>query len=502
MLKFVHLPDLVIRYVPDPVMPTQARAVEIEGRGITLQALGESVLVCRNMVRAQAPERSPEVEVYLVLDRSPVRIRLPIRVPVTRVRIRDREHLGEWQLPPMEIDLAGVRREARLEAQFHTPPELVDDELFCYLLSGRPVAGGKPSKKPGTFDIALANWNDYPGPDARDAVRVRCEDGWITLALLKGRENRRPTATPPEPMGLKLARDIDDALLATDWSRALDLADRAAERSSLPSYPTAYREILAVHSARAYLLAGKYEKADAVLKALGERKDLPEALLLAAQRRLRSNSADAAALTDLANHMDEWPPCPQKDLAQAECYYRMSKLCDVGANNGCLKDALDLVEMLSGLDDIDQSQAVGLTAIIRFILARKPVKSEVLDFRMPDEVEQIVMTFNLSREYIATPLPNWNTARRVSMPEPTRLLRMLYDAKDLLCLQACIAQARGDVKMSGDILSQLADHRGPADLLQARQAFLEGRIGEAKKLYCDIFDRYEVVRMEMPRPTE
>ena len=79
---------------------------------------------------------------------------------------------------------------------------------------------------------------------------------------------------------------------------------------------------------------------------------------------------------------------------------------------------------------------------------------------------------------------------------------MLYDAKDLLCLQGCIAQAKGDVKTSGEMLSQLADHRGPADLLRARHELLERRVEDATRLYCKIFDRYDVVRMEMPGPTE
>jgi len=504
-LTFIRLPNLKLSYTPAPDTPNHAFAVLVSGDNVSVAPQENSTVVKQArreedggpyfLVAASNPFFSPEVDMEIRRVGSAYPVTLSVRTPVTRVCIHDRGRtLGGWMKPPVEIDLSQVQHEARLRVQFHVPPELADGELCCRLLSGTLIVSGEPARHSDTFEIRLSRWRDTLGSYARGEVHVRCKERWLPLAILTGTEPPKHARAGNLPVVLA---GIDDAILAADWEEVKALAKKAILRAERPSCAAPHADMLHLKAARAWVLTGCFRRAGHCLAVFCEREDIPEVFLVHTQMVLRRDASDSRLLTRLDDDIRQWPESAHMSLAQAECWYRMTRLPRTGA--AALQGARDSVRKVDSLDDVDRIQASALALMIAFVAGTDVPCLELPNSELAMQVQRIAAVVEACREYVMTPLGQWriDNVAALSLDEP---LAGIYDHHDMKCLRACITQAQKNFAESATLLEQIPENANihPLGLLRARQARLEGRIEEAKKLYPSILHKYPVVLDEFP----
>jgi hypothetical protein len=512
-LSFVGLLPLALRYVDDWVEPDRACAVELSMHGteadvqrpesgdLDLRPPSGSERAVWKM-RCLDPVASPEVLFSLKLVRSGQVVRLPVRVPVTRARLQDRRsRFGEWQSLPIRVALADIGPETRLLAQFHRQPLLEGSELFCQHLSGAAVAAGKFVASSRSYEIPLHRWRDALdafGPHAGGQVRVRCKDRWMVLAVLAGTE-RPPLLPPADPV----VAQIQDAVMAMRFEEAVSLARQVLmklDAASLGEYRAEDRRLAAGH---ALLFAGKFDKVYQAVAPLVDRVDLQAAALLAVQARLRQGPHTDQLIRDVGEVIEQWPDGVHKDLARGECWYRLARLPAAVGSQGLVdaENVLKAAMSSPNLTPLALLQAQALHAVVCFVLGRQEEKPPPVDSRrgMDDAVLALAGVTAACTCYLATPLSRWTFSGESGLP-PSPPVPALFDGRDWECISACYDQARRRLSESGDALARLADEPfcHPLPLLRARQARLEGRMQDARRLYLPLLNRYPVVIDEMP----
>ena len=504
-LMFIRLPEVAIEYVPDPSVPDYAYGLRLAGGAVTLSAENDDTIIVDigadsaghpvRIARSSDPFVSPEVCLRVAYQNPSSETCMSIKIPVTRVSIIDRSRsLPRWKRPPKEVDLSSVGHDKKLRVQLHEPPERAADELYCRLVPGNPIAGGKATKSQDTFEIHLSRWRDELGPRARGDVHVRCRDGWLPLVALVGDQRAR---APRAPVGPSILSRIDEAILNVDEGSIINLANEAISQVEAGVHAAAHAELLFIKASRAFLLVGQSGRVREMIEGLDGRSDMPEADLVRVQALLRDDQADSVLIHRIRNEVRQWPEGPFKDFAKAECWYRMSRLPNAGSE--ALTRAYGKLNTLCELDEVDELQAQVLALMISFSIGHRHEIPQVRECSLSRRLVTVSAAISICNEYCRTVLSRWRKLGPAEMDchEP---LPCLIDQNDLQLLKACCLQASREMARAGECLDSVpqgyASHW--LNLLRARQAKLEGRLDDAIALYRPLLRTYEVAIDEIP----
>lgn len=512
--RLVRVPDLAMRYVPDPGAPNAALAVEIKGGGqlvgpMTAEAdtgivnTGASVIV-----RACQPVSSPGVAVRL----EEHQLTLRLRVPSARACLitPDRGFSGWQPLPVEALDLSSVGVQDRLRVELHEPPITEAGQLFCRIVGGGEVVAGEELQALGpvhAFEVELHRWRDSLGFLAEGTIQLRGHRHWIDLAKLKNRSvSQTPAPTALSPRG-QLLQTVDASLAAADEQKAARLAGECLELARSSKGNVVDRELLPIAAARA-LIAGASEKgalqrAAECLVGLADRPDLPEARALreTAVLRLaaREPTHEPMSRDRLQQFEEQLPECGRKALFLAECYYQFARDAH-GVVDGCWRSCLEYAD--SCLNSLPTATAVPereeaelLRELARLMLG----KERSAGLNGPPSASEPRGRSHAWREaarfasvYIRTPI-----TRSVTVPLAAKEIRstpapsvLRFEDENLLrfvVAQACRLKEASALAL--DLQLWRPEKFFAIRLLEARQALFDGHRDEARKRYDSLLQQ-------------
>ncbi|HEY1376243.1 MAG TPA: hypothetical protein VGF55_05590, partial [Gemmataceae bacterium] len=359
--RFVRLPQLGLEYVPDPVRPAAAAAVQITSNPALLAdlvagpetelapAAADDAGLATLVLRSTAPYVSPAVTARA----KPGGWEIRARVAVSRgCLLTARDGFGGWMpLPLPEIDLGQVGLDDRLRVEFHEPPVTEGGRLVSRLpgrgelLVGEPL---DPAADPRAFQIDLHRWRDGFGIGTGGGVQIRGPRGWTDVAALAGAEG--PSPPPPEPQPetwwQELSVGLDGAVRQGEGQSVPPLIGRCLEACDDANVPPCAADLLPLAAARAALAnrpPTEWPPVRHSLDRLTERDDLPEAKLLAATMELRSGhrAGDDLGWSRTEELRDELPNTPGAAVVLAECWYNLAR-ATIGSADGCWWSCSDL----------------------------------------------------------------------------------------------------------------------------------------------------------------
>jgi hypothetical protein len=478
------------------------------------------------ILRASQPVTSPGVTVRL----AELQLTLRLRVPSARACLitPDRGFSGWQPLPVEDMDLSSVEVKDRLRVELHEPPIMEAGRLFCRIVGGGEVAAGVAFSALGpihAFEVELHRWRDSLGFLAEGTIQLRGQRHWIDLARLR---NRTVTAMPaPTALGPRgqLLQGLDASLTDGDEKEAVRLAGECLELAGRSQGNVVDQELLPIAAARV-LIAGAGEKealqqAADCLASLADRPDLPDARLLreTAVLRLAGQTPTHKPMSrDCVQQFEErLPECSRKALFLAECYYQFARDAH-GVVEACWRSCLEFANSsLRGLSAAtavpEREEAELLRELARLMLGLEP--SAGLD-RPPAEKEPRVRNHawreaaRFAAAYIRTPL-----TRQVTVPLAAKEIRStpapsVLRLEDENLLRFVVAQATR-LKEASELARALRtwppEKFFAIQLLEARQALLEGHQAEARERYDELLHQaiangpnyfLEVVAAERP----
>ncbi|WP_406697995.1 hypothetical protein V5E97_03975 [Singulisphaera sp. Ch08] len=497
-LGFVRLPEIQLRYVPDPDRPTSAIGVRLQAGGPGVVAGPDTRIVVDPddpgavMLRPANPESSPAVTACLLDGRGEVRV----RVPVTRAALATAADgfLGWRVLPFDELDLSSIGLEDRLILEFHREPPTERGRLVSRIrehaelfVGDRSDGGGRAS----LFEIDLHRWRDGFGPRANGTLQIRGASGWIDVASLQTMLPQEPSESRPTTRAWwqQWVDELDRSIADGDVAAVEGMVRRCVDHSAWEAQSDAAADLLPVAVARATLatLAGPdaFARARAALAPLVNRPDLPEArimdLALAFRPGLGTRGDDHWLHDDLERLMAELPDGRDRDLLLAEAYYRYA--CAASRPSPAYWDScLELCDRFLRRPGTKHASSIADAVLIREFarLMRYDLQSSV------DEPREDVLLSHAPWVQVA-----WFAIRYVREPRPRPRaypdLPLLLDraptvlrTEDAEYLRAIVDHARGAL---------LDEFRTPrvgvpfAGLLQARAALFAGDWGTARRQY-------------------
>jgi hypothetical protein len=390
-LTFCRLPELDLRYVPDPVRPAAATALRVVAnpaiRGAKPGPDSEIVEDDAGLVvRSVTPESAPGV--YLRSAAGDWELR--VRIGVTRAGIvGGRGGFTGWRpLPIRDLDLARVELGDRLRVEFHTPPVTEVGRLVSRLPGRGELFVGEPldrSPTPTVFEIALHRWRDGFGVGSTGVMQIRGGAGWVDVVVLTASEPGepaqvvRPTA---DAEWQRLAAEMDDAVAQGERAAVAGLITRCLDAAAGPDCSPCATDLLPIAAARAALAVlppSEWGPARTAVGRLCGRDDLPEAVTLAAEFQIRGgglSGADGEWSLARVEELDAWLPATlDADVVRAECWYRLAR-ASAGPAPGCWRSCLERADrcLASGLPEtgIAFSDVVLLRDLARMMLGFAP----------------------------------------------------------------------------------------------------------------------------------
>jgi hypothetical protein len=355
--RFVHLPQMQVTYVTDPVHPEEARAALVRGSARDLADIVEAAETEMRrdqdgfVLCARAPQASPGVTARLPRSGAVLRI----RIPATRVgRITQGQGFDGWRrLPLHDLDLGAAELGDRLRVELHEEPLLEEGQLMCRLVGGGVVAAGRSiyaAPAVHFFEIELHRWRDGFELRCGGTVQVRGRDRWLDLVQLKARRDREKPPVIVDERG-RLLRALEGALEAGDRSEALSLAEQCRDRAIGSNATPVDQEMMAVAAGRAFfVLAADVEdlrRADACLTRLDKRPDLPEAYVLRQTIALRIGARSGHIRSLSSDHIDRSRrnllDYPQKQVFLGECWYHLARGA-AGPTHGAWQSCVELAD--------------------------------------------------------------------------------------------------------------------------------------------------------------
>jgi len=494
-LRFLRCPAADLAYVQDPVRPQAAMGVAVSGPGAAAASAHEGSVAVESdevsVFRAEDPAASPMVSIAFPEEAAVLRI----RIPVARGRVVRRGSRPErWQELPVRVNLSRCGLDDRLRLEFVDDPDLLQGELFCRLLGGDPVAAGKATGIPRTYDVPLHRWRDHLGVYVQGAVLVRCASELVEVATLEAK------STPPQPVVI----DTTDALTGAcgelakaaghvSASELRRLALRCAEEANGSDSPNALREICLIAASKALLYAAPLDLAARTIQGLASGKS-PEEVVLGAILRLRQGTSSDQELDLIARQVRTTPECSLKQCWMAEYAYRLARpRCSVASLQASQR-SLSEVRWSSQLDAL----GVGLLdSIVSFLLGQPRT---VPTCRNTDSWP---LSADAARSYLSLPLGEYSATIIGPPDEPPPSAWYVADSR---FVRALVLQSLGDIRRAADALGQLADYTEAQlpgiGLARARQLRIEGELAAARDEYMQIhrgrWRGHELVMGELP----
>ena len=498
-LHFKVISGVQFDYVNDPNRPGQAKALSIRGAKsvTTYPGCGDIFRDDSYILYAEDPVEEPLIHFSMRPQGLGPEMLLAVRLRVSRISyLSPKTPLGNWVSLPLDIKLYEVEDlNARLKLELHSMPEVNDNELLGYLDGNEPVSAGKQIS-PYTFVIPLHRWLDNLGPAISGTIQVNCENTWLTMVKLLGREERTKgdvlPAKPPRSIydsWFDEASQVEYLALAGQYVEADQKAEILATRVRTEDLPLTVKHLLLARLGRVYIFIGSFDRATELLPHQKETGGLPAVRYSGAILEMRAHFPGDRFRT-LKQDIDTWEEYSQKQLAMAEWSYRLGRMGKGG--EGALRAVYDtyLRNFVSHLL-ADQAEAAIFCGISHFLL------SEPCNFDSKLEFVPWFRTIQKAQSYLHTSLGHWDFNGDSSVgspPWPTSICN-----EDITYLRAIDCQANGNIQDAGRYLRQLAKSRlnfPRIDLLRARQARLEGNIESAKDLYIQIID-LDIVLEEM-----
>lgn len=511
--RFVRLPALHVRYVPDLRDPQRHMAVELGSPdGVLPEVLpnedteaslsANAVVLC-----ARQPVHTPGVTARLPQYWATVRL----RVPTTRVAFISKDKgFSEWQSLPIDaLDLAKVGIKDFLRVELTDSPYTEAGRLLCRLVGrGEVAAGDRLLNRPGlnVFEIELHRWRDTLGLSATGVVQVRGHRNWIDLARLRAPSTDAvpppAAAVPPTSVRSRLLQQLDLALNQAAWGDAQRLVCRCLDLTRQPDATAVDRELLPIAAARALTLVAvdpePLQLAWNCLTEVAEREDLPEARLLretlALRLHCRSGGYAPMSRDGMLQIEHRLPDSPRKQLLLSECYYHLARgsrwECDAYWQ-ACLELSVCFLSSTSTADDVpERREARLLRELAHLMLAREPVLRPGDEDAAPLSDSLFEPWISAAREAARYTHNLWRPGRQrisararqachASIPQVLR-----PEDENLLCLIIAQAEHRESaVELWKRVKDWPSERFFGIRLLSARQAVLEGRLDDARCEY-------------------
>ena len=499
-LHFKVISGVRLDYVNDPNRPGQAKALLIRGAKSVTTYPGCSDIFRDDsyILYAEDPIKEPLIHFSMRPQAPGPEMLLAVRLRVSRISyLSQKSPRWKWVSLPLDLKLYEVEDlNARLKLELHGMPEVDDSgQLFGYLDGNEPVSAGKQIS-PYTFVIPLHRWLDNLGTAISGTIQINCENTWLTIVKLLGREEktRRDVSPPRHPRSIydswfDEASQVECLALAGQHVEANQKAEILETRVRTEALPLAVKHILLARLGRVYTFIGSFDRAAETLPHQKEAGGLPAARYGGAMLEMRAHFP-GDRFRALKRDIDAWEENSQKQLAMAEWSYRLGRMGKGG--EGALRAVYDtyLRNFVSHLL-ADQAEAAIFSCLSHFLL------SEPYNFDSKLEFVPWLRTIQKAQSYLHTSLYHWDFSSDSSVgspPWPTSICN-----EDVTYLKAIDCQANGNIQDAGRYLRQLAKSRlnfPRMDLLRARQARLEGHIESAKELYMQIID-LDIVLEEM-----
>jgi hypothetical protein len=503
-IQFVALPDTQLGYVEDPIHPQESRALLVETQASAIadeRCRIEREENGRYFISSEDPIREPMANFTLTFSSPKIEIPLSVRLPTSRAAVLSREdRVPDWKPLPIQVSLFDIHLNSRIKLELCDAPETsVSDELVCRRPDGQLLIAGKQSGNSSAFYIPLYNWQENIGIQTSTQIQVSCGDRWIPLADVQGRgENRTPRPEPPveivDPYQ-QLMQELDECVV--DQQQAMRVFEKIRGLLEEQNCPAWFADLFQIRVVRSHLFWGELDKAQDRLDDLREKESLAgdverfETLI-----RLRSETLDEYGILEAERVISNWEEGPEKQLARAECAYRLSRVGS-GGRGGLDACARILQDWGSG-GPIDRIEACQLHALVRFLL------DEFVDSENSTILGCWGDILSESSRYLHQPLGTFHPDR---VAELDASWPSIWCRRDCQYIAAVLGQERGmgiqDCRNYLDDLERVMICFPRKELLIARQLKQDQKEREALGLYQEIlhsrdtYRGYDVVLNEM-----
>jgi hypothetical protein len=492
---FVALPDTQLEYIEDPIhtqearvllVGTQADVIVDEGCHVTTEENG------RYIISSEDPIREPMANFTLKFSSPEVEIPLSVSLPTSRAAVLSRENRApDWKSLPIQVSLFDIHLNSRIKLELCDTPQMsASDELVCRRPDGQLLIAGKQSGNSSTFYVPLYTWQENIGIRTSTQIHVRCGDRWIPLADVKGRDENRVSRLESRVEIVdphqQLIHELDGCV--ADQQKAMRVIEEIRAMLGEQECPAWFVDLFQIRLVRSHLFWGQSDKAQDLLDELKEKENLSgDVERLGVLVQLRSEVLDEYGILEMEQTISNWEDGPEKQLAQAEYAYRLSRVGSGG--RGGLEGCARILQDWGDGSQIDRIEACQLHALVLFLLDE-----------FADTVDSAFLgcwgdILSESSGYLHKPLGTFHPDR---MAEVDDTWPSIWCHRDCQYIAAVLGQERGTGTQGFrnyiDGLREMRISFPRKELLIARQLKQDQKEREARGLYQEILRSRDTYR--------